>query len=133
MDKCWLRCIFNFPKLFMDCYHMCDRMETQCPRGVKCGYKVCYVIELCRDPWLTETNWYFKNSTYSPYLQEDKILLTSTPEKVDEVPQGMVQICLKETGAWWNAVTMFKGTEYIKEIVNTQNADGQINCGFVKK
>ena len=28
---------------------------------------------------------------------------------------------------------MLKGTEYIKEIVHTQNADRQINCGFVQK
>jgi len=49
------------------------------------------------------------------------------------VPEGMVQICLKESGTWWKAVTMFANTTFIKEIANTQDAAGKINCGTVEK
>ena len=45
----------------------------------------------------------------------------------------MVQICLKKSGTWWNSITMFQDTEYIKEIAHTRNDDSQIDCGFVYK
>merc|ERR1711924_574429 len=71
--------------------------------------------------------------TYSPALHDgDTITLTST-EKSSDVPKGMVQMCIKCTAdTWWKAITMFSGTDFVKEVAHTQDHKGELNCGLVE-
>lgn len=116
------------------CPLICGSIPSLCGKGVvDCGQKVCSAISVCAsNPWEYEVIWNFSKPTYSPALHGDTITLTSTDVSPD-VPAGKVQMCIKCTaGTWWKAITMFQGTNYLKEVAHTQDHQGETNCGLVE-
>jgi len=121
------------PGLDALCPLICPAIASVCSdKTIDCGDAVCSAISVCSsNPWEHEVVWNFTLPTYTPALSGDTIVLTSTAPS-SSVPEGMVQICLKESGTWWKAVTMFMNHTYIKEVAHTQDAAGKTNCGTVE-
>lgn len=116
------------------CSLVCPTLKSICTgNGYDCGDAVCRAISICEtNPWEYEVVWNFTRSSDKPTLAEDTVVLTSSPPS-DDVPPGLVKVGLKcEGSTWWKAITMFKGSKFLKEVAATQDHKGIISWGFIR-
>jgi len=117
------------------CNLVCPTLDSICHPGsdTDCGATVCAAISVCQsNPWEHEVVWNFTLPTFTPTLQGDTIVLTSSPPS-DDVPPGKVRVGIKCDGStWWKAITMFKNTTYLKEVAHTQDQQGVVNWGLIQ-